>query len=83
MARGRDENFDGSYETSRYANDTVEKALERGIDQGIYVSPTESGGVQKLTQSDSGDRVDVWEPGSKGDYPHYGIDKDGEFFYKK
>ena len=82
MARGRDPEFDGSYETSRYANDSVEDALERGIDKGIYVSPTESGGVQKLTQTDKGDRVDVWEPGEKGNYPHYGIDSDGEFFKK-
>ena len=80
MARGRDSNFDGSFETSRYADNSLEKILERAIDQGIYASPSDSGGVQKLTQTDSGDRIERWEPGEPGNYPHYGIDKDGKFF---
>lgn len=82
MARGRDSNFDGSFETSRYAGDSLEKTLERGLYQGIFVSPTESGGVQKVTYTENGERVDRWEPGKPGDYPHYGIDAGGNFFKK-
>lgn len=82
MARGRDKDFDGSFETSRYADDSLEKTLERGMYQGIFVSPSDTGGVQKLTKTDSGDRVERWEPGEPGNYPHYGIDENGEFFHK-
>ena len=83
MTRGRDSKFDGSFETSRYANDSLEKTLERGAYQGVFVSPTESGGVQKTTFTDRGERVERWEPGEPGDYIHYGIDADGNFFYRK
>jgi hypothetical protein len=82
MARGRDSSFDGSFETSRYADDSLEKTIERGAEKGIFVSPTESGGVQKTTYTEKGERVDRWEPGKPGDYPHYGIDEDGIFFHK-
>lgn len=82
MARGRDDHFDGTFETSRYANDSLEETLERGIEKGIFVSPTENGGMQKTTWTDSGDRVERWEPGEEGNYPHYGYDKDGKFFHK-
>ena len=82
MARGRDSKFDGSYETSRYAGDSLEETLERGIEKGIFVSPTESGGVQKLTYTEKGERVERWEPGEPGNYPHYGIEADGKFFHK-
>lgn len=82
MARGRDSNFDGTFETSRYANDSLEKTLERGLYQGIFVSPSESGGVQKTTYTDKGVRVERWEPGEPGNYPHYGKDDEGNFFKK-
>ena len=82
MARGRDENFDGSFETSRYANDSLRETFERALYNGVYVSPSDSGGVQKLTKTDSGDRVERWEPGKPGDYSHYGYNKNGKFFKK-
>ena len=82
MARGRDANFDGSYETSRYADRSIEQMFTDVWDKGKVITPTDSGGMQKVTWGENGDRVDRWEKGKPGDYPHYGIDEKGNFFNK-
>lgn len=62
---GRDPNFDGSYETSRYAGRSLEDdILEAG--KGRIVGEMAGGGLYK--QSD--DRIDAWTPGSPGNYRH-------------
>lgn len=62
-----DKKFDGSYESSRYANRSLEEdILEAG--RGNIVGETSTGGVFRQTDS----RIDVWGKGdSDGNYNHY------------
>ena len=62
-----DKKFDGSYESSRYANGTLEDDILRAMD-GTIVGETSTGGLFRQTDS----RLDVWAKGdSEGNYDHY------------
>lgn len=65
----RDPEFDGSYQTSRYAKHSLEDdILDAGC--GKITSETSSGGLYRQTDT----RIDVWGKGSPGDYSHYYYD---------
>lgn len=60
-----DGKFDGSYESSRYNDGTLENDI---INAGHGIWETSTGGLYR--ESDS--RLDIWGPGdSEGHYPHY------------
>lgn len=58
--------FNGTYDTSRYANRSLEDdILEAGI--GNFAGETSTGGLIRQTDT----RIDVWGEGdSNGNYPH-------------
>lgn len=60
-----DGKFDGSYESSRYAGETLEDDILNAM-SNIY--PTSKGGLYRETET----RIDVWGKGdSNGNYDHY------------
>lgn len=60
-----DGHFDGSYESSRYNDGTLETDI---MNAGNGIWATSTGGLYR--ESDS--RIDVWGPGdSSGHYDHY------------
>ncbi len=65
MSNGRDPNFDGSYETSRYAGRTLEEDII-AAGQGEITGELPGGGTYRQLD----DRIDVWTPGSPGNYRH-------------
>lgn len=63
---GRDPNFDGSYETSRYAGGTLEDDILRAMD-GTITGEMSGGGLYKETDT----RIDAWGKGEPGNYTHH------------
>lgn len=61
----RDPNFDGSYKTSRFAERSLEEDILRA-GKGEITGELSGGGT--FRQKD--DRIDVWTPGSPGNYRH-------------
>lgn len=62
----RDRNFDGSYESSRYARRPLEKDIEDAM-EGKITGETSTGGLFRQTDT----RLDVWGKGEPGNYDHY------------
>lgn len=62
-----DEKFNGTYDTSRYADRSLEEAiLDAGCGKFVYEGP--NGELIRETE----DRIDVWGEGDgQGNYPHY------------
>lgn len=59
-----DGHFDGSYESSRYHDGTLETDI---LNAGNGIGATSTGGLYRET-----DRIDVWGRGdSSGNYDHY------------
>lgn len=68
MTKGRDPNFDGSYDTSRYADKPLEEDIRRLAEDGKIIGETEDGEMFKEDVNTG--RVDVWLKGQPGDYTH-------------
>lgn len=66
MKKGRDPDFDGSYETSRFAKKSLEEDI---IDAGKGKITGELPGGGTFRQTDT--KIDVWVPGKPGDYTHH------------
>ena len=68
-----DERFNGTYESSRYNDGTLENDI---INAGCGIWETSTGGLYR--ESDS--RIDVWGEGDgNGHYPHYYYNGSGDF----
>ena len=62
---GWDGVFNGTYETSRYADGTLETDI---LNAGRGIWATKDGGLYRETN----DRIDIWKEGDgKGNYDHY------------
>lgn len=63
-----DGKFNGTFDTSKYADDTLEDIIRRGAEEGVFVYEGPNG--ELIRESDS--RIDVWGRGDgNGHYPHY------------
>ena len=65
MSGGRDPKFDGSYATSKFAERTLEEDILKA-GEGEITGELPGGGTFRQTD----DRIDVWTPGSPGNYRH-------------
>ena len=63
---GRNPNFEGTYESSRYAGGTLEDDILRAM-EGTIVGETPEGGLYRETDT----RIDVWGKGGPGNYTHH------------
>lgn len=74
MSKGRDSNFDGSYETSRAAKDSLEDSIARLAfdDKQSAIWSESDGGRGTIKENIDTDRVDYWLQNTPGgdDYMH-------------